>query len=51
MRMGKRTEVNCRICKSFLHTTEQHGKKKVVFHNRYGEELVFWVRKKGVAKK
>lgn len=24
--MAKRTEVTCRICKSFLHSTEQHKK-------------------------
>ena len=25
--MSERTEVNCRICKSFSHTTKQHEEK------------------------
>ncbi len=27
--MAKRTEVTCRLCKSFLHSTEQHKKERI----------------------
>ena len=42
--MGERTEVNCRICKSFLHTTEQH-KYDIIYADPPWKQLKGGLRK------